>query len=248
MFKLTFICLTMAILSNATLVKAQNTSLQEGTLPFREIVEYPDEYSPGNVIARMIDGIGFRYYWATEGLRTADLIYKPSNNARSSGETLGHILMMSATILNVAEQKPILARNNLKGLNFKAKREATLSNLKKARDLFAGLSAEEVAERQMVFESSDGVQNIVPLWNMVNGQVLDISWHLGQIVSFRRATGNPFNNNASLFRGACYSVKANVIRANSQQHCRDQVAMTMLLLHQFNTWRQFFIYSTCYQN
>ena len=39
----------------------------------------------------MVDGLGFRYFWATEGLTEKDLAYRPSEGARTTMETLEHI-------------------------------------------------------------------------------------------------------------------------------------------------------------
>ena len=41
-------------------------------LPFYEISDYPESYSQAAIVGRMIDGLGFRYYWATEGLNEKD--------------------------------------------------------------------------------------------------------------------------------------------------------------------------------
>ena len=60
-------------------IKSQNQDL-----PYYEIPAYPEVYSQGTVTARMIDGLGFRYYWATEGLREVDLKFKPNDEARTS--------------------------------------------------------------------------------------------------------------------------------------------------------------------
>lgn len=38
-------------------------------LPYYEIPEPAESYTTGGVLSRMMDGLGFRYYWATEGLR-----------------------------------------------------------------------------------------------------------------------------------------------------------------------------------
>ena len=46
-------------------------------LPFKSIPQYPDNYKSGNIIQRMIQGLGYRYYWATEGLTDKDLKYRP---------------------------------------------------------------------------------------------------------------------------------------------------------------------------
>ena len=39
------------------------------------------------------------------------------------------------------------------------------------------------------------------MWNQINGPIADALWHCGQVVSFRRASGNPYNSKASLFTG-----------------------------------------------
>ena len=38
---------------------------QQEQLPFYEIGEYPTEFSSTNVVSRMIEGLGYRFYWAT---------------------------------------------------------------------------------------------------------------------------------------------------------------------------------------
>ena len=57
-------------------------------LPYYQIPDYPESYTAGTVAARMVDGLGFRYYWATEGLNEEDLAFKPNDEARASSETI----------------------------------------------------------------------------------------------------------------------------------------------------------------
>ena len=45
---------------------------------FYEIKKIEDNYSNNSIVSRFIHSVGFRYYWATEGLRDQDLSYKPS--------------------------------------------------------------------------------------------------------------------------------------------------------------------------
>ena len=45
---------------------------------FYEIKEFEENYSSKSVVSRFVHSVGFRYYWATEGLRDEDLNYKPS--------------------------------------------------------------------------------------------------------------------------------------------------------------------------
>ena len=40
-----------------------------------------------------------------------------------------------------------------------------------------------------------------PLWNLINGPIQDAVWHSGQVVAFRRASGNPINSKISVFNG-----------------------------------------------
>ena len=79
-----------------------NSMAQDKTLPFYEIPEAPTTFNECTVVARMIEGLGFRYYWATEGLRPEDLIYKASASGRTSEETIDHIYGLSKVIVNSA--------------------------------------------------------------------------------------------------------------------------------------------------
>ena len=45
-------------------------------IPFHTIPDYPSDFSSGNILGRMVDGLGYRYYWATHDLRDEDLTYK----------------------------------------------------------------------------------------------------------------------------------------------------------------------------
>ena len=40
-----------------------------------------------------------------------------------------------------------------------------------------------------------------PFWNLLNGPIADALWHVGQVVTFRRSSGNPFNAKASVLTG-----------------------------------------------
>lgn len=166
---------------------------QENTLPYREIPDDSETYTAGTVAARMIDGLGFRYYWATEGLTTADLKFKPNSVARTSGETVDHILGLSRVIVNATLQKANTKVDD-SGLTFEEKRELTLINLKRAADILR--DSEDISKFQIDFGSQK-----FPFWNAIIGPIADAIWHCGQIVSFRRSSGNPFTSNVSLFSG-----------------------------------------------
>ena len=110
----------------STLMMAQITEEQ---FPYYELPEYPETFSAGTVAARMIDGLGFRYYWATQDLRISDLDYKPNDDVRSTGETIDHILNLSYVIVNSTLKKPN-DNNDYSAMDLNDKRKQTLVNLK----------------------------------------------------------------------------------------------------------------------
>jgi uncharacterized damage-inducible protein DinB len=176
----------------------QSQNQMNDSLPYEAIPEAPEKYTPGNVVARSIDGLGFRYYWATEGLSTDDLKYEPGNEGRSANETLDHIFGLSTVILNTAKKLPndrTIEPLKLEGLE---RRQKTLENLKAASLLFAASS--DLSEHHIIFETKKGASTY-PFWNAINGPIEDAIWHAGQIVVLRRSAGNPINPKVNVFLG-----------------------------------------------
>jgi len=173
---------------------------QESTLPFAEIPAYSEDYSPGNTVKRFIDGLGYRYYWATEGLTEKDLSYKPSEEARDAASTIEHLFGLSETIVNAAKNEANIRPSDFSSMDYNQLRKGTLMNLKQASDLMSGMTAEEIAELKVIFKNGENVRSF-DYWHMINGPISDAIYHVGQIVSFRRTSGNPMNPNVSVFAG-----------------------------------------------
>ena len=169
----------------------------QDNLPFYEISNYPESYSEAEIVGRMIDGLGFRYYWATEGLTEKDLNFRLPNNSRSSIETVVHIYDLSNMILNTALNLPI-EQKSTEGMEFKEIREKTLFNLKEASDIFK--KTKNFDNHNIIF-LRDSKKVEYPFWNQLNGPIEDAVWHSGQIVAFRRASGNPISKKISVFTG-----------------------------------------------
>ena len=173
---------------------------QESDLPYKEIPPYPTDYASGNLVARMIDGLGYRYYWATEGLTEQDLGHKPSEKGRSSMETLVHIYVLSQSILKTNQGEPILNLDRKDNHPFTDLRKMTLNNFKKARDLVLSKDISDLEQLTIVFGEGEN-QSEFPYWNMINGMITDCIHHTGQIVLMRRSSGNPQNPNVNVFLG-----------------------------------------------
>ncbi|PHI19449.1 hypothetical protein CEQ90_13085 [Lewinellaceae bacterium SD302] len=173
--------------------------MSKDTLPYFEIGDYPEDFGPGSMLARYVDGLGYRYHWATEGLGENDLAYRPTPEASSSFETLEHVYGLSKTILNLARNTPN-TRGPKEEMTFEDLRSATLLNFQLASEYFNGKTAEQMARTKLKFER-DGKVNEMDLWLAINGQMSDALYHVGQLVSFRRTTGNPMHPGVSVFRG-----------------------------------------------
>ncbi len=168
-------------------------------LPYREIPKAPDSYTAGGIASRMVDGLGFRFYWATDGLRPEDLAFKPGPNTRTTEETIAHIYGMSFLILN-ATKKVANAPGQYSKASFADMRKKTLENLNEASAILRKSTDKDMLEFEVIFSRESGTVKY-PFWNMVNGPIADCLWHVGQVVTFRRSSGNPFTDKASVFTG-----------------------------------------------
>lgn len=179
----------IAALLVTTIAMAQNKKTE---LPYYEIPEYSEKYTAGTVAARMVDALGFRFYWASEGLTEKDLAYKANEDGRTSKETITHIYDLSKIILNATLQQPNTKSEET--LSFNDMRKAILNNLKTAADILR--SSNDISEYKIIF----GAQEF-PFWNQINGPIADAIWHCGQLVVYRRTTGNPINSKVNHFTG-----------------------------------------------
>lgn len=174
---------------------AQNT-----TLPFSEIPEYAANYDSGNIVKRFIDGLAYRYYWASEGLTSKDLAYRPSADSRDMHSTLVHIYGLSEMIMNAALDLPNMRPSDYTQLSYEEVRSGTLDNLEKASIQLKNMTSEEVGELKITVKNGDNVRTS-EYWHMLNGPISDAIYHIGQVVVFRRTNGNPINPKVDVFEG-----------------------------------------------
>ncbi|WP_221412671.1 DinB family protein [Fulvivirga lutimaris] len=170
--------------------------LAQSSLPYREVPENPKEYSAGTVAARLIDGLGFRFYWATDGLTESNLNFKPSEEGRTIAQTVQHIYEMSFMVVNATTNKVNQRADTT--LTFMQMREQTLSNLYQASEILK--KSDDLENMKIIYEGKNGRVEY-PFWNHLNGPIADCLWHVGQIVSMRRTDGNPIAGNLSFFNG-----------------------------------------------
>ncbi|GAB3641982.1 hypothetical protein GCM10027423_26180 [Spirosoma arcticum] len=179
---------------------AQPTTLPADTLPFRQIPDYPATYTAKTMLVRMIDGLGFRYYWATDALTAHDLAHKPTPEARTTEHTIDHILGLTTIIANAVQRKVnTRSDDETSALMFAQKQQLTLRNLKTARDLLL-IQTDSVSDYKLLFGNGSKTVSY-PVWNLINGPLEDALWHVGQVVSFRRSSGNPIDSKVNVLTG-----------------------------------------------
>ncbi len=204
--------LVCIIFANSLLSQTRPRAID--TLPFSTIPAYPEKTTPEAVVARMIEGLGFRYYWATEGLRPQDLAFRPSEGARTTEETIDHILGLSTVILNAFQHiTTVRSGEETSTLSFVVKRKITLSNLKIADDLLR-TGQVTLDSANILFKNGDKT-NTFPFWTLLNGPIEDAVWHVGQVVSFRRSSGNSLPPKLNLLMGT--APKLEVLRSKINQ-------------------------------
>lgn len=198
---ITLLICSLFIFSTMTAQDEINKKKEEAPLlPYHQIPDYPEQFTANTVAARMIDGLGYRYYWATETLREADLAYTPGNDGKNAGEVLDHIHSLSKAIVNATKKAPNIRPSETEELTWEETRKATLENLKMASDVLKAAKEGEIEEMKVVFQRGENKSEFL-FWNMINGQIADAIYHTGQIVSYRRSAGNPMNPFVNVFRG-----------------------------------------------
>lgn len=163
-------------------------------LPYHEIPAPPEDARGATVMLRVVDGLGFRYRWATEGLREQDADFRPGADCMTLRELLHHIARLVAWLDAHAGGEPMgdIARE------LPALRQATLGRIVALRTRLLTLSDAQLAALRIA-----GTKETVaplPFWNMLNGPLADALTHVGQVNAWRRLAGNPVPR-ADVFRG-----------------------------------------------
>ena len=167
---------------------------------YRNLPAYPDDYTAGNVLGRLMDGLGFRYYWATDGLAEPDLDFRPSDAGRSLRETLEHVYNVVAMIDHAFTGTAYAMPEKNVDLPLVELRETTLERIGAISERLKASTPEDFGERVARFQVGERTFEF-PFWNTINGVMTDAIHHVGQVVSFRRSAGNPMDPAVNVYVG-----------------------------------------------
>jgi hypothetical protein len=153
---------------------------------YRVIPEYPPKISAGTILTRLLDGLGFRFYWATEGLKRTDYKFRPSPDCMSIEELVRHIWGLVNWIIISSTDNKYRRPTKVEQI-----REQILEMVLYLRNEMLNMTVKDLSETTI-----DGHS----FWHIINGPMADAFTHIGQINSFRRLSGNPVSK-ANVFTG-----------------------------------------------
>lgn len=196
------LCFTILSISCSGLICAQE--IVDDTMNadyYREIPDYPETYSAHGLAARMVDGLGFRFYWATDGLSEEDYAFRVSEEARSIDETVRHVYNLIKVTHNAVTEKVNTVNEEAETMGILELRAEVLNYIRMTSDVLKQSEEGDMEKYKILFERGD-TKTSFPFWNLVNGPIADALWHCGQIVMLRREAGNPVDSRISFLLGS----------------------------------------------
>jgi len=165
-------------------------------LYFKQITEPPTKIAATTSIARLVDGLGFRYFWATEGLSEKEYYFSPGNGSMTITELNLHIYDLAFVAYKTFGGNPIYIKEKL--TSFELTREAILNLYEQLRNLLLSLAATDLEACSFYAKK---YEQEFPFWYMLNGPIADALTHVGQLTSWRRLAGNPQTAGVNVFLG-----------------------------------------------
>jgi hypothetical protein len=153
---------------------------------FYQIPEYPENLTAGSILTRLLDGLGFRFRWATEGLGEPEYKFRPCEDCMSIEELINHIWRLINWI-NISVTDKVYNRPEGTGEII----EQTLEIIYHLRETTLNMGEKELLGIEIREK---------PFWHIINGPLSDALTHVGQINSFRRLAGKPIRG-VNVFTG-----------------------------------------------
>lgn len=167
-------------------------------LPFEDISKTPIELTATNTLLRLVEGLAFRYRWATENLTEEDIKFRPHPTSMSIEEVNAHIFdLIESTFRVFGGQK----QNKDSLRSFHKVRKKSLFVLKDLSEKLKKMSDKDLSAIEK------NTSRKLPFWYWINGPLADALTHVGQITSWRRITGNPQLKGVNVFIGTSDKVE-----------------------------------------
>ena len=167
-------------------------------LPFENISKTPIELTATNTLLRVVEGLAFRYRWATENLSEENIKFIPHPSSMNIEEVNSHIFDLIDTTFRVFGRE----KQNKDSLNsFQQIRKKSILVLEDLLEKLKKMSNSELKEMEK------NTSRKLPFWYWINGPLTDALTHIGQITSWRRIAGNPQLKCVNVFTGTSDKVE-----------------------------------------
>ena len=143
-------------------------------LPYNKKPKYPKKITAGIVMAKIIDELGYKYYWATDSLLNDELRYRFSSS-NLPRLLLKGVYQMSENIINYTSENKTKPELKLEEMSFEDFRKNTLLNLKEASSIL--IKNEEAS--------------LFLNWDLFMKPIAFSDTYCDQIILFRENIGNP---------------------------------------------------------
>ncbi len=153
--------------------------------PYKELPSPPEKISSGAILARMIDGIGFRYQVATDGLTDNEVNFLPTDGSMNMIELLEHIYKVLFWGYRACDDQ-LEYRKDL--ATYDDYRNETLEICQAFKKKLLTMSDEDLNQISIFLKRKN---KTFTFWYLINGPIADVLTHIGQINSWRRIAGNP---------------------------------------------------------
>jgi hypothetical protein len=154
-------------------------------LPYYKLPDPPEEMNAANLLIRLVDTLGFRYRWATEGLREVNMEFQPCDSSMTLGDLMEHLYnLIAVTDTFITGQE----HGRGASMTLEERRKTTLDILVSLREKLHHLN-DDYLEKRRWFVPWGGKE--YPIWFLINGPLSDALTHVGQVASWRRINGNP---------------------------------------------------------
>ena len=174
---------------------------------FEKLPEPPIQMGATQVVKRLVDGLGFRYYLSTKDITGSQAAFRPVATAMSIAEVNQHIFQL------IAKSAKALGLDEKDEIDLSSFEIVTKSVLGKLETLSKGLGRmtdEALSKKTVCFNEGD---THFSFWYLINGFLADALIHVGQLDSWRSMAGNPVSHR-SAFTGEPISMP----QLETQQH------------------------------
>ncbi len=152
---------------------------------YQNLPDPPGQVNCPAILKRLIDGLGFRYRYATEELNMEDIQFRPVESSWNIEEVNNHIFHLTRMTADALVTDYNIEQEDRSFLGCRLQILTILDLISKS----LGQMDDETLTKKTVYLRRTSTH--YSFWYLINGFIADALTHVGQIISWRRMAGNP---------------------------------------------------------